>query len=95
MVKDLKQLKKFLQLCREQGVDSIRFEGVEVHLGAMPYKASKTSNTMPHKATPVSTTYAPGGITDDTSILTDELTPDQLLFWSSEGTDKAPAEEQQ
>lgn len=94
MINNLKELKKFLQLCREQGVESIKFGDTEVHLGAMPYKAPKTSNTMPYKATPV-TTFAPGGITDDTSILTDELTPEQLLYWSSEGTDKAPAEEQQ
>lgn len=94
MIANLKELKKFLQLCRDQGVESIRFNGVEVHLGSMPIIPNRANKrVLPETIT--TPTYAPGGITADTSILTDELTPDQLLFWSSEGNDKAPSDEQQ
>ena len=36
------------------------------------------------------TGISPGGITDNTKIITDELTPEQLLFYSSENRDSTP-----
>ena len=78
---NLKELKKFIQLCREQGVDSIRYEGIELHLGAMPIKETKQANK--RTATPDSQVFVPGGVTADTQIITDELTPEQLLMWSA------------
>lgn len=79
MVDSLKDLKKLIVLCRAQGVDSIKLNGVELTLGALPAKALKevTRKTLP------TAVFAPGGITADTRIDTEELTPDQLLFYSS------------
>ena len=88
---NLKELKKFLQLCRDQGVDSIRYEGIEVHLGPMPYKAPRINKKALTEAV-TTKSYAPGGITADTKILTDELTPEQMLFWSSTGEQPADPE---
>lgn len=81
-IENLKELQKLIKLCRAEGVESIRVDGIEMHLGAKPEaSASKRINTnvFPEAATLVS----PGGITESTKILTDELTPEQLLYYSA------------
>jgi hypothetical protein len=91
MIKDLKNLKKFLQLCRQQGVQSIRCGDIEVHLGEMPQQTRISRQVLPEQIMQ-SAAYAPGGITADTKILTDELTPEQLLFYSAVGHDQSSQE---
>lgn len=77
---DIKELRKLIKLCREQGVQSIRFDGVELHLGDLPQKIDKRK--YPDLA---SQSLSPGGITADTKIITDELTDEQMLMWSVGG----------
>lgn len=87
MVKDLKGLKKFLQLCRQQGVESIRIEGLEVHLGALPtkaYRSRKPSKSFMDTMTPPDI-FVPGGVMPEEKIETDELSDEELLFYSSQG----------
>jgi tryptophan synthase alpha subunit len=38
MLTDLKEIEKFLKLCRKQGVESVIFEGLTVKFGDMPSK---------------------------------------------------------
>jgi len=45
MLTDLKEIEKFLKLCRKQGVDSVIFEGLTVKFGDMPLKQSSQSET--------------------------------------------------
>lgn len=78
MMNNLKDLEKFLKLCRKMGVQSIRHGDTEVHLGEMPAAVETAARTQ-SKILP---SYPPGGITPDTRIITDELTPEQLLMWS-------------
>lgn len=75
-IESLKDLKKLLTLCREQGVNIIKVDGMELVLEGQPIlKATKSIKT---------TTYAPGGITAETKIDTpDSLTEEQLLFYSA------------
>lgn len=73
-IKDLKTLKKFISLCRAQGVESIRAGGIELHLGPLPIKAKNIPKQL--------TTYIPGGVSEETKIVTDELSSEQLLMWS-------------
>lgn len=87
-IDNLQELKKLIKLCRETGVDIIKVDGIELVLGASPAPATKIK-----KSEVTTATYAPGGITADTQIITDELTPEQLLFYSSVPTD-APSEEE-
>ncbi len=77
----LQDLKKLIALCRAQGVDSIKIGEIELCFGPTPEKASKPTRTMPYTAS-----IAPGGITDETSIIQDDV-PD-LLFWSSDPTER-------
>jgi len=81
----LKELEKFLKLCRKQGVQSIRYEGIEVHLNEQPLVTSSKSRTLSStkKSEIVAETFVPGGVSEDTKIQVDSLTPDQLLFWST------------
>ena len=83
----LKELEKFLKLCRKQGVQSIKFEGTEVHLGDLPLvTSSKTRPLRPSTKNPslIVETFTPGGVTEDSQIQVDTLTPEQLLFYSSD-----------
>ncbi len=92
-IDSLKDLKKLLQLCREQGVHSIKLDGMEFGLlPTVPAKAKRNSmkellNELSPEAdikipqyTPIVTDGEPDQIT-----MPDELTEEQLLNWSSQG----------
>lgn len=66
MLSDLKELEKFLKICRKQGVLEISFAGTAVKLGDLPLKADREDDA-------------------DVSIPTDELTPEQLMFYAING----------
>lgn len=74
----LKDLTKLIALCRKQGVEFIKIDGFELKLSDIP-AASQTRRKTKVPAAEVEIPYAPGGITAETPVLTD----DQLLFWSS------------
>lgn len=78
-IENLNELQKVIKACRKLGVQSIKIDNVEFHLGDIP------SPILPKalRATEAITTIAPGGITEDIKITSDELTDDQLLFYSA------------
>lgn len=76
VIKDIKDLKQIIDLCRKTGIESIKIDNVEMHLGPAPIKYTTTTKSTPKAYTP------PGVVTEDTQITTDELTPEQLLFFS-------------
>ena len=79
-IPDLKELKKVIELCRKLGVDLIKVDGVEIHLGMTPVRDFPTQQ----ESIKPSTSYAPGGITEEVKIdIPAELTPEQLLFYST------------
>lgn len=45
MIGDLKELEKFLKLCRKQGVLDISFDGFHVKLGDLPSKVDESSSS--------------------------------------------------
>ncbi len=76
----LKELDKLMVMCRKRGVKSITIDGVTFHMSDQ--ELADTQNRV------ISTSVTqegitPGGITADTKIVTDELTEDQLLFYSA------------
>lgn len=76
MIKDLNDLSKLIKLCRKTGIQSIRIDGIEFHLGAEPAVIKKPkAYIMP--------VFAPGGITDNTEITSDQPSEEDLLFWSA------------
>lgn len=66
-------------MCRRRGVKSITIDGVTFH---MSDDVPQSSIYIPQSST-TTTTVAPGGITADTKIQTDELTEEQLMFYSA------------
>lgn len=78
------ELEKLLAVCRKNGVSSVKIDNVEFHIHPdhlSPPKAKKAT-----KANTTVPTYTPGGITVDTKIdMPDELTPEQLMFYSAQG----------
>ena len=45
MIKDLKELTEFLKICRKQGVNDIKFEGLSVSFGELPRKSRREGET--------------------------------------------------
>lgn len=84
----LKELKRFMQLCRQQGVQSIKYQDTEIHFTDLPQYNQVDRQAFPESI--ISSTYNPGDVTEETKIvvdkvLTDELTDEQKLFWSATG----------
>jgi hypothetical protein len=76
------ELKRLLKLCRQQGVSSIRYEGVEIHLGELPQKQPKY--VAKAKSKPIDTSvFDPGPIASPINT-PDEMTMEQMLFGSSD-----------
>lgn len=82
-IKDIKDLKQIIDLCRKTGVQSIKVDNVEMHLGEAPSKPAAITQ----KRNKTTETFIPGVITEDTQITTDELTADELLFYSATNQD--------
>ena len=79
-VETIQDLKKVIDLCRKSGVDIIKVDGIEMVLGTKPETVQRVKPVQPS----TTQTYAPGGITEELRIPTDDLTEEQLLFGSSD-----------
>lgn len=73
-INSLKELDKLIALCRKRGVNNIKIDNIELELGSAPIK-TKSAQKLP--------VYTPGGVDEFTKVETDELTPEQLLYYSS------------
>lgn len=73
MIQDLKDLKALFKLCRLQGVTEIKLNGVEIKFGELPGEMSSAHL----QEEVVSNAFA--------NFPKDELTPEQLMFYSSGG----------
>lgn len=80
-INSLKELDKLVLLCKKRGIKSIKIDNIEFSVEAAAPKASSTYVPTTDKP---GTMISPGGITEDTRIdMTDELTEEQLLFYSA------------
>ncbi len=73
-IESLKDLKALIKLCRQQGVDTITVDGVTLELGTEPQP--KARQVKPKGQ------YVPSDMLVDQE---NQLTEEQLLFYSSEG----------
>lgn len=83
-IEDLKTLKQVIKLCRENGVSAVEIDGIKLSIAAQPIKTKTRQLSDYSDDIPEANIKVPqynGVIADD--ITTDELTPDQKLFWSS------------
>lgn len=75
-------MKQLVKTCRQLGIDKIKVDNIEFELG--PVEESAGSKLV--AALKEANTYVPGGIDANTKIDTpDELTEEQLLFYSAQG----------
>lgn len=85
----LKDLEQAIKLCRKLGVDIMKIDGVEFHLGQLIAQPVKRRAVRLDATTPGTT--PPGGITEEVTIPTTpgfeapQLTEEQLLMWSVGG----------
>jgi len=83
-IEDIKSLKQVLKLCRENGVSAIEIDGIKLNIALETKKAKVRQVSDFSSDIPEANIKVPqynGEVADD--ITTDELTPDQLLFYSS------------
>ncbi len=78
---NLKELQKLISLCRKSGVLSIKMEGVELTLSEETPAAPKPRGKAAQKA---ATANAPSR---DPIELEGEMTPEQLMYWSTNYVD--------
>lgn len=83
-IDNFKDLENLIKLCRKQGIDSIKIDGIELEIGPAPERVYKTKSTSKSNTNVV---HTPGGITDDTQIITSDLTEEQLMFYSAQPHD--------
>ncbi len=76
-IENLKDLGRLIALCRKTGVESIRVDGIELHLGKEPQKPMKMTAA---KASTVP--RAPDAAPTIDEILSEGLTDEQLLYYS-------------
>jgi hypothetical protein len=82
----LKDLDKLIKLCRQRGIQSIKVDNVELHLGDAPVKYTRQVSSTKYIADNF------GNIDENSKIETpDELTEDQLLFYSAQGHEQVEA----
>lgn len=81
VINGVKDLAKVIALCRKEGVTAIKIDGIELSLGPLPTKQTRTAA----KAT-LTQTIVPGGI-DESIQIPAALTDEQLLFWSAQSTE--------
>lgn len=93
-IKDLKALEELVKLCRKVGIDAFELGPMKFNLGAEPKakprrRPTLVSNDFPEASikvpqyNPLIKPMSDAMIITDNSIKTDELTPEQLLFYSS------------
>lgn len=83
-IEKLNDLKKLLQLCREQGVEAMEIDGIKFNLGRLPASLPDVDKTAFPEATIKVPAYD-GPITPPEEPKTDGLTEDQLMFYSAQG----------
>ncbi len=91
-IETLKDLKEAILLCRKQGVQSIKIDNVEFHLGDLPVVQKRVKKQQVSLDNlPKQKTFLPNEVTEDSKIIneiaaidSDELTDEQKLFWSSQ-----------
>jgi hypothetical protein len=80
-ISDLKDLEKLIKLCRKTGVSNITIDGIVLELGYEPLKTFKGKPMRPMLNKIL------GEVGEDTPIIdniqTDELTEEQLLYYSA------------
>lgn len=83
VISDLKELKKLLQLGRSEGLESLKIDNIEIKFGTKPVKQAPKPR---QEAQASDMSFDPGRITVQAldPIDTEEMTPDQLLFGSSD-----------
>lgn len=81
-IKTPKDLEKLFKLCRENGIETFKHQGIEFTVNSAYFTSKSVKKQRTATAAPV---YAPGGVTEETQIESiGGLTPEQLLFGSSD-----------
>ena len=78
---------KLIALCRKTGVQSLKFEGIELQLGPIPTKYVRKTKDVPISLDP-GTIPKPWEVETDMApdiIKTDALEGDDLLYYSAGG----------
>jgi actin-like ATPase involved in cell morphogenesis len=94
-INSLKELDKLMLLCKKRGIKAIKIDNIEFAIEDMVSSiAPKASNKLPYTAPDLITgSFDPGTISVNDKIdMPDELTQEQLLFYSAQNMTEDPDE---
>lgn len=94
-IENLKELQKVIQACRKLGVQSIKIDNVEFHLGSLPSVRKTTDYSADFPEASIKIPKFTGEISAIDPIATEELTPEQLMMWSAKSDTGEVSEGQQ
>ena len=80
-IESLKDLDKLMTLCRKRGVNAIEIDNIKFNLGPEISQVNRQAHNNPI----VTGTFDPGEITMPDKIETEEISGDDLLFYSAGG----------
>ena len=83
-IDSLKELQKLIKACRSLGVEKIEIDGIKLELGALPISKKSAKVVEPVEDFELNGIGASTPIPRPEIIPTDELTEDQLLFYSAQ-----------
>lgn len=88
-IENLKTLQKVIAVCRKNGVSAIEIDGIKMNITLEVSKPQPTdySSDFPEASIRVPKYDPASPVEAATKIATEELSPDQLLFYSSIPTD--------
>ena len=81
VISNIKELKQLILMCQKLNVKHIKINDIELELGEAPQRLKPAVS--PSSFISTSGDALANGITEDTKIPTDGLTPEQLLYWST------------
>lgn len=77
---DIKNIKKIIELCKRNGIEYIKIDNLELRFDLMHSSQQVVRKQANTTTSPI---FSPGGVNQDTKIETEELSEDDLLFWSA------------
>ena len=80
-ISNFKDLEKLVKLLRKHGIEAVKIDGIELHLGPSPLTAPTKRPVAAYQAPQLTPTD--GVSIPQPDIETEELTEEQLLFYSA------------
>lgn len=84
-IKNIKEFKALIKACRQLGITNIEVSGIKAVLGPITQPNSPSIDNTAFPEASIKVPAFNGPISDVEPVETQELSPDQLMFYSAQG----------